>query len=191
MATQFLIIAVVIWSFCSVMLFNDPSVYGENNLLENTQVLTLLLTLILFTLPILDRFRNDRLLSIFFSFLALGFILRELDVEKFDLPSIMITLGSGEGRNIILAIGVLSTLAYALFKFRYYLDLAICFIRGRTGFATLAAGLFLVIGDIFENFQIQHHILYEESFELVGYSVLLMAASRLARREVKTSRFIR
>lgn len=189
--TQALILAIVLWSFYAVMLLDDPSVYAENNLLESTQALTLALALVFFLVPVFDSVRNDRLIAVFMSLLSLGFILRELDVEQFDLPNILILLGSGKGRNLLLGTGLLLTLATALFKFRYYLSLSRCFFRHGAGIATLFAGLFLVIGDMFEKIDIPYHVLYEESLELVGYAILLLAASKLARREVKSDTFIR
>jgi hypothetical protein len=189
--TQALILAIVLWSFYAVMLLDDPSAYAENNLLESTQALTLALALVFFLVPVFDSVRNDRLIAVFMSLLSLGFILRELDVEQFDLPNILILLGSGKGRNLLLGTGLLLTLATALFKFRYYLSLSRCFFRHGAGIATLFAGLFLVIGDMFEKIDIPYHVLYEESLELVGYAILLLAASKLARREVKSDTFIR
>lgn len=185
-----LIVGVIFWSLFSGVWLENSSVFKENGLLENTQAFTLTITLLFFLAPMFNRFRSDRLLAVFFSFLTLGFILRELDIETFDLPNILILLGSGQGRNLLLAVGILSTLGCALFKFRYYLDLSICFVKSRTGFAALSAGIFCWVGDSFENVEIPHNVLYEESLELVGYSLFLLAASRFARREVKTSRFM-
>ena len=184
------IVGVIFWSLFSGVWLENTSVFSENGLLENVQALTLIITLFFFLVPIFNRFRSDRLLGVFFSFLTLSFILRELDIETFDLPNILILMGSGQGRNLLLAVGILSTIGFALFKFRYYLDLSVCFLKSRTGFACLGAGMFLVVGDIFENVQIPLNVLYEESFELIGYSLLLIAASRFARREIKTSRFM-
>jgi len=189
--TQVFILAIVLWSFYAVMLLDDPSVYAENNLLESTQALTLALALVFFLVPVFDSVRNDRLIAVFLSLLSLGFILRELDVEQFDLPNLLILLGSGKGRNLLLGTGLLLTLITALFKFRYYLSLSRCFFRHGAGIATLFAGLFLVVGDMFEKIDIPYHVLYEESLELLGYAVLLLAASKLARREVKSDTFIR
>ena len=189
--TQALILTIILWSFYAVLLLEDPTVYGENNLLENTQALTLALTLLLFLIPLFDSVRNDRLIAVFLSLLTLGFILRELDVEKFDVPNILILVGSGKGRNFLLGTGLLLTLLTALFRFRYYLSLLRCFLRNGSGIATLFAGLFLIFGDMFEKIDIPYHVLYEESLELIGYAVLLLAASKLARREVKSDTFIR
>ena len=187
---QYFILGVIVWSFYGVIGLNDLDIFDENNLLENTQAIVLMFVFFLFLRPLFDPLRGDRLIAVFFAILTLAFLLRELDIEKFDLPKILILLGSGNGRNILLASGFLSTLGFALFKFRYYLDLARCFLRNRTGFVTLIAGLFLIVGDMFEKIDVPYHVLYEESLELLGYAFLLSAAARLSRREVKTSRFI-
>lgn len=187
---QYFIIGVIAWSFYGVIGLNDFNIFDENNLLENTQAFVLLLVFFLFLVPLFEPFRGDKLIAVFFAILTLAFLLREVDIEKFDLPKILILLGSGNGRNILLALGFLSTLGFAFFKFRYYLDLARCFLRNRTGFATLVAGLFLIVGDMFEKIDVPYHVLYEESLELLGYAFLLSAAARLSRKEVKTSRFI-
>ena len=181
---------ILFWSFYSAVWLENRSIFSENGLLENFQALTLFITLFFFLVPMFNRRRSDRLLAVFFSILTLGFVLRELDVETFDLPEIFIILGSGQGRDLLLSFGILSTIGFALLKFRYYLDLAICFLKSRSGFAAFSSGIFLYIGDFFENLQIPYNVLYEESFELMGYSILLLAASRLARREIKTSRFM-
>jgi hypothetical protein len=186
-----LIIIVLLWACASAMLLGDVSVYDENHLLENIQALTLGLSLLLFLIPLADSSRNDRLIAAFFSVLVLGFILRELDVEKFDLPSVVVFLGSGKGRNAMLAIGFFVVLSVAVFNFRYYFSLAKCFIRSRVGITALTAGIFLVVGDMFEKINIPYHVLIEESLELIGYTILLSAASSMARREVKSDTFIR
>ncbi|MDG0970474.1 MAG: hypothetical protein P8O06_11605 [Porticoccaceae bacterium] len=186
-----LIIIVLLWACVSVMVLGDVSVYDENNLLENIQALTLGLSLLLFLMPLADRSRNDRLIAAFFSVLVVGFILRELDVEKFDLPSIIVFVGSGKGRNAMLAIGFFVLLSVAVFNFRYYFSLAKCFIRSRVGITAIIAGIFLIVGDMFEKIDIPHHVLIEESFELIGYTILLAAASSVARREIRSDTFIR
>ena len=123
------IVGVIFWSLFSGVWLENTSVFSENGLLENVQALTLIITLFFFLAPTFNRFRSDRLLGVFFCFLTLSFILRELDIETFDLPNILILMGSGQGRNLLLAVGILSTIGFALFKFRYYLDLSVCFLK--------------------------------------------------------------
>ena len=88
-----LIVGVIFWSLFSGVWLENSSVFKENGLLENTQAFTLTITLLFFLAPMFNRFRSDRLLAVFFSFLTLGFILRELDIETFDLPNILVGAG--------------------------------------------------------------------------------------------------
>ena len=97
-----LVTLVIVWSILSFHFFDDFAIVDENNLLENTQVLVLLLSLVLSIRTAINRVRKDKIISIFFSFLSFGFILREIDLEDFDLPTWIIVLGSGSGRTILL-----------------------------------------------------------------------------------------
>ena len=187
----FIIAFVVLVGFVRAVFIGDVGVYDENNLLENTQAVILALSFLMFLVPILNSGRRDRLLAVFFAMLALGFILRELDVERLNVPNLLVLLGSGDGRNILLATGFSCVLVIALFNFRYYLNLASCFLRARVGVTAMVAGIFLVLGDTFENIDIAHNMLFEESLELMGYAFFMAASSSLARREVRSDRFIR
>ena len=187
----FIIALVVVAGLVRAVFFGDVGVYDENNLLENTQAVILALSFLMFLVPILNSGRRDRLLAVFFAMLALAFILRELDVERLNVPNLLVLLGSGGGRNILLATGFSCILVIALFNFRYYLNLASCFLRARVGVTAMVAGIFLVLGDTFESIDITHNVLFEESLELMGYAFLMAASSSLARREVRSDRFIR
>ena len=81
----------------------DPSISGENHLMENLQVVCLFLSLFF----ILKRFSQERVWNLSFSFLFLSFLtifLREVDLRPFSLPRFGILL-STKGRNITLALG--------------------------------------------------------------------------------------
>ena len=47
---------------------------------------------------------SDRLLCVFFVWLTVGFLLREIDIDELDLPAFLIQWGSGSGRNLLLAL---------------------------------------------------------------------------------------
>ena len=64
-----LIVGVIFWSLFSGVWLENSSVFKENGLLENTQAFTLTITLLFFLAPMFNRFRSDRLLAVFFSFL--------------------------------------------------------------------------------------------------------------------------
>lgn len=187
----FVIALVVLVAFVRAVFFGDVGVYDENHLLENTQAVTLFIAFLMFLAPTMNSARRDRLLAAFFAMLALGFILAELDVERLNVPEFLILIGSGDGCILLLATGFLSILVIALFNLRYYINLGSCFLRARVGITAMLAGIFLVLGDMFEGINIAHNILFEKSLELLGYAFFMAAASSLARREVRSDRFIR
>ena len=61
-----LVTLVIGWSILSFHFFDDFAIVDENNLLENTQVLVLLLSLILSIRTAINRVRKDKIISIFF-----------------------------------------------------------------------------------------------------------------------------
>ena len=165
-----------LWSLYSVFLFDNISLYQENGLLENIQAILLFITFLVFLLPALFQKRNDKLILIFFALLSFNFILRELDVEKFDLPNILILLGSGIGRKILIAIGFIGITIYALFNVKYYFNLSIHLLKSSAGILFFMAAVFLFVGGFFEDAEFQHHVYFEEQSELLGYVLYLLAS---------------
>lgn len=167
------------WSCYMVFTIENAAVYKENGIIENIQVLILCITFFIFLAPPFYQKRNDKLISLFFSLLIVNFILRELDVEKFDIPKVLILIGSGVGRKVLLAIGFVSILLYAAFDIKHYLHLSLKLLQSRTGILILIAPIFLFMGGFFEDAQFPHHEYFEEMSELIGYVFLLFAATIL------------
>jgi uncharacterized membrane protein YhaH (DUF805 family) len=159
------------WSFYIVFFLNNASFYKENGMLENTQVLLLFVTFLIFLLPTLYQNRNDKLIFGFFSLLTLNFILRELDV-----PKLLILIGSGIGRKVLLAIGFVSILLYASFNYKYYANLSKELLQSRAGALIFISPVFLFLGGFFEEAQFQHNEYFEEISELIGYILLFFVA---------------
>jgi hypothetical protein len=165
------------WSFYSVYVLNQTTIYIENELLENIQVLTLSIACLVFFLPIVRQKRNDKLFLLFFAFLCLGSVLREVDIEDLNVPNFLILIGSDAGRNIILATGSFAIFSCSLFNVTHYKKVLINFFLSRCGILIVTAGLLLCIGDFFEKVSlIQHRMFYEEMFELSGYVLILSVA---------------
>lgn len=161
----------------SVYTLNQTSIYDENGILENIQVLTLTLSCLIFLLPVINQKREDKLILLFFSLLCLGFILRELDVEKLNVPDILIFVGSGIGRNIIITTGFIILISYAVVNRHYYKKLGKKFIMSVDGSLMILAAIFLFSGSYFEhNTLLQHHVFLEEIFELSGYVLILLVS---------------
>lgn len=170
----FVFIAILFYFSYAVYFLNQSSIYLENGLLENIQVITLLLACISFIVPVFSQTRSDKLMLIFFSFLCFSFILREVDVEELDIAYFLILIGHGIGRNIMLIIGFSSMALYATFHFKYYRNLVKVFFSSLGSKIIITAGILLYVGDFFEHsHSILHYVFLEEIFELSGYVVIL------------------
>jgi len=152
--------------------------HEENGLLENIQVLLLALTIAAFFLQLYFRKNSHRIFPLSGSFLCLVFILRELDVEKLNVPQIFIILGSGSGRNILMAVLGVSLLIYAIFNFRSIRLLLPQFFLKTSSLTILAGVLFLVSGGLFDKEIIEtvHYQFFEEILEVNGYYLMLAGA---------------
>ena len=174
----------------SCFVFNDYSIAEENGLIENAQFIILLIALLLSLKTSLQRFRKDKIISVFFAFFSLGFILREIDLEDFDLPFWIIAAGSGNGRTVLLVSLFLIILLYAISRFRFYSDLGGVFLKSKIGISLLFSGIFLVIGSSFEDIDIRANVVIEECLELIAYGLFFRAIAVIARKEIRASRHI-
>jgi len=181
---QAIIILVIFWSGYSVYVSQDFSVFDENNILENLQALTLLAVIAVYIIPIFQSHRTDRLLCLFFVWLAIFFFLREVDVERLNVHAFWHKWGAGSGRNLLLGIGLACMVLLALMKLSVYITLAKSFVSSAAGMTAIRAGALLLVGDLCEKLTFTHNVFYEEVFELIAYGVLLRAASLLVQNEV-------
>lgn len=181
---QAIIILVIFWSGYSVYVSQDFSVFDENNILENLQALTLLAVIAIYIIPIFQSHRTDRLLCLFFVWLAIFFFLREVDVERLNVHAFWHKWGAGSGRNLLLGIGLACMVLLALMKLSVYITLAKSFVSSAAGMTAIRAGALLLVGDLCEKLTFTHNVFYEEVFELIAYGVLLRAANLLVQNEV-------
>ena len=174
----------IFWSGYSVYIRQDFSVFDENNILENLQALTLLAVIAIYIMPIFQAHRTDKLLCLFFVWLAIFFFLREVDVDSLNIHAFLHKWGAGSGRNLLLGIGLACIVLLALMKLRFYITLARCFVSSAAGIMAIKAGALLLVGDLCEKLTFTHNVFYEEVFELIAYGVLLRAGSLLVQNEV-------
>ena len=184
------IVVVLFWSMISCFVFNDYSIAQENGLIENSQIFILLIALLLSLKTSLHRFRKDKIISVVFAFFSLGFILREIDLEDFNLPFWLIAAGSGNGRTLLLVTLFLIILLYAISKFRFYSDLGGVFLKSKIGISLLFSGIFLVLGSFFEDIDIRANVVIEECLELIAYGLFFRAIAVISRKEIRASRHI-
>ena len=87
----------VLWSL-------KPGIAHEDALMENLQALLLAFgALVSVGAAVLPHRRQMRFVLLTLGLMLFAFLLREMDVEKYDLPVLLVALGSGAGRNLLIA----------------------------------------------------------------------------------------
>lgn len=160
----------------------NTEIVKENQALENYQVILLFICGTVYLQTLFYAQKGQKLFPAAGALLCFSFILRELDVEKFDLPRIIILLGHGLGRNIMLISLWLLVTGLFVRDYKHYLGIAVNLLMTRSALLMIAGGLLLILGDLFEKmvFGVTFHQLYEELSELNGYFFILLAALSLS-----------
>lgn len=157
-----------------IIFFEHHHLHEENGVMENAQALLLGAGTVIY----LKFFLADRNENFFYgalSLLCFSFLLRELDVEDFSLPIILIQLGSGTGRNIML-FSLWCLMAYGfVFRIEDKFLVVHTFIKGRLFRYLQLTLLLLIVSAIFDRriLVLQHSRLFEELFEINAYLMLL------------------
>lgn len=154
------------------------ALHNENGLLENIQVVLLALSIAVFGLQLYLKKNSHCVFALAGSFLCLVFILRELDVEKLDVPQVIILLGSGLGRNVLMAGLGISLFVYAVIKFRSILKFLPQFFFETSSLTILVGLLFLVSGGVFDKgaVDLTYYQFFEEVLEVTGYYLMFTGA---------------
>ena len=155
-------------------------IYGENSLLENMQALIAL------TAGLIGLFQpknNNHLLRVVgysFAFLGLAIFLREVDVEKlpYDIPALLLWLGHGTGRNIVLVILLSLIIWQAKSLLSTIKNNFKPLLFSPAGRLMASSFILLLLSDLFEKSIIggAQHVFYEELMELDAYFLFLFAA---------------
>ena len=173
----FFFLMIAFWSAYSYFALGNLQISQEDGFLENGQVFFLIAACILFLIPVFKRCTNGRLILLFCSWLCLNFVLREVDVENYDVPGWMIFIGSGMGRNLILLAGYVAIFMAASLKMKYYFGQSLRFLRSKEAFLLILGGVFLILGLVFEKYwDVPHHEFWEELMEFVGYFLIVLSS---------------
>jgi len=165
--------------------FNNSSIYMENGFLENIQVLFLSLSCIIIFYLIVYQKRADKLFLSLFFLTCLTFILREIDVEDFNIPYVLIFIGSGVGRNVMLTIGFLIIFFCIMFHVKHYKGVLRRYLMSRECVLVATAGMFLCLGEVIEkSLLVSHNMFWEEMSELIGYGLILLSAFACSRNNM-------
>ena len=166
------------WAAYCVFVNGHVHIYAENGLIENIQASPLAVACAVYLATVALEKRSDKLILLFCSLLCYGFVLRELDIEKFDVPRALVFIGSGVGRNMTLAVAVAGICLYAaLTDLPRYRNTVAKFLRSMPGVLLVAGGVFLIIGDLIEkNKMIANAVFAEEMAELLAYVLILLSS---------------
>ena len=149
-------------------------VYDENELIENLQALLLLSSCAVFLFSLPGTAGAERMILLAGALFFLSLFLREVDVEKLRVPDIIILVGSGHGRNIILLSLWLIIFAYMLQRLHDSVNLLWALLFSRAGALYLAGGLFLVLGEVLESLSRSFRF-QEEMSEVIGDYIIFIA----------------
>jgi hypothetical protein len=168
--------------FYEVEVGGNTEIVKEDHALENYQVILLFICGAVYLQTLFFAQKEQKLFPGAGALLCFSFILRELDIEKFDLPQIVILLGHGLGRNIMLISLWLLVTGLFIRNYKHYLGIAFNLLKTRSALLMFAGGLLLIVGDLFEDkvFGVKFHQLYEELSELNGYFFILFASLSLS-----------
>jgi hypothetical protein len=150
----------------------------ENGFLENMQALLLAVTVCVFLIQPVISTCYHRIFSWAGAFLCFAFFLREVEVEDFDLPAIVIMLGSGVGRNVFLASVGVALFVYFIVRFQTIKVFLPRYFFEKSSLLFLAGLVFLVLGGLFDKkiIDVVHCQLFEEILEVTGYYLMLIGA---------------
>jgi len=161
--------------------------FEENGFIENAQVLVLIISMTGFLYAALtSQIRSFALLC---AVICFAFLLREVDMEDLNIPSLAITLFSGDGKYVTLLTLLCPTLYLTLKNHSLsFLVRNIAF-----SFKKLAAliTLFFILSWIFDKSVIQtnQNAMLEELFELNGYILIffiaLLYSNHLSQRQIQ------
>lgn len=161
-----------------VFLKGNHHIYQENGHMENLQAVLLVISCIIFLmhLPFVEKHQSVVLLSC--ALLCYSFLLRELDVDDFEIPYFFIVIWSGIGRDIILSAACIVIAIYGGFNFKYYKGKIIFYLFSGLGILLLLCAAFLLVGSLFDHkiINVSYCKFYEEILELNSYYFILLGA---------------
>jgi hypothetical protein len=166
-----------LWTTHSVFILDITDIYVENGLLENIQASLLIISCIVFLIPIVVEKNAEKLILLFCSLLCYSFFLRELEFDELDVNDTIKYIFSGVFRYISITVAFIVLFFYAAFRFSYYIDASVSFIRSKSGILLISGGIFFITGDLFEKISsVNHHVYWEELLELFGCCFILLSA---------------
>jgi hypothetical protein len=183
---KLLIIHVAVGLTCLLLLWSvwqvDPGVSSEGRLMENLQACALFISLVLAIISFtVFRKTVPPYVSGGLAVLFLTLFLRELDVKNIELPEILVALGSGLGKRLLLGLlWMVAVLAAVNNRWRLKTDILAC-LRSPSGHYLLAGAVFYLAGDIMDKKLLPLarpvSLFWEEAFECLATLWCVMGVS--------------
>ena len=145
----------------------------------------LLLSLTITIYIALDRVREDKIISVVLSIALFGILLREIDIEDFNIPMWVIAIGSGSGRTLLLSLMLAPVLLFMIMKHHEYYGLVKKYFMSQVGLSLILSFCLLLLGSFFEHENLLSRTLIEESFELIAYGLFFRGAFIMFQSEIK------
>ncbi len=157
------------------IIFQYDSLHSENSILENSQIAFLVLAAVGYLL-FQSSAQDERIIQVAIALLCFSFILREIDLEHLNLPSLFIALGSGIGRNILLAVLWISLGTFSYFTVKNRVSFIKKFVTSIEFLILTAAFLLLVISAVMDKqvISLTHNMLFEELAETNAYFLIAL-----------------
>ena len=170
----------------SVLWVQNPGIARENGLMENFQAALLAGgTLISFGALLLPNHRHTRFVLMALMLMLLGCFLREVDLERLNLPAFLIVMGSGIGRNLLMGTAALAVLVTFVWNYRILKSVVIAFLRHEACIPFYLGLFFYLAGTLFDTgfFDITRESNYflEEMCENIATYFLALGAIWTAR----------
>ncbi len=148
--------------------------FAENSAIENVEVSFLILGLFTFIHGL--WFCHTMSIAACGLTICLGFVLRELDIEEFDFAHWIIFLGSGIGRNVLLA--VLGIFSIVLFLKQMSISKLVDLLKTNFAVCIYMVFCFLVLSWIFDKkvFALKYNLIFEELSELNAYFLIVVSS---------------
>ena len=150
--------------------------------MENAQAWCLLAGASIFSFLALRSQRRDyRQLFGALALLYASFFLREVEVEDLDIPNVLILLGSGLGKRILLVTCWVIALIFFLLHVRPTWNIFLRWVRSRAGTCILIGGVFYFIGMLLDDkafgIEANLNVILEEIAESVATFWMLISAT--------------
>ena len=145
----------------------------------------LLLSLTITIYIALDRVREDKIISVVLSIALFGILLREIDIEDFNIPMWVIAIGSGSGRTLLLSLMLAPVLLFMIMKHHEYYGLVKKYFMSQVGLSLILSFCLLLLGSFFEHENLLSRTLIEESFELIAYGLFFRGVFIMFQSEIK------